>query len=138
MALPAQFSLLHSEFNAFLFAVIGTEENGSQLSVLSALTRLDLDPWVEGAKLSRLPKEAAARALAALIARVPGIDRTADSAEAAARLVEMLPGRQSPAPAQPAASAEARPKAWPQNWLFWVCLGLLLVTLLLQLVSRWK
>jgi len=47
MALPANFSLLHSELNAFLFAHLGEEENGLPLTVLSALTRLGADPWAE-------------------------------------------------------------------------------------------
>ena len=70
MALPERFSLLHSELNGFLFATIGAEENGAPLSVLSGLTRLGIDPWAEGARLARLPREAAARALAPLIVRV--------------------------------------------------------------------
>ena len=63
MALPSQFSLLHSELNDFLFAQIGEEASGAPLSVLSALTRLGTDPWAEGARLSDLPRDAAARSL---------------------------------------------------------------------------
>jgi hypothetical protein len=37
MALPANFSLLDSELNDFLFAQLGEEENGLSLTVLSAL-----------------------------------------------------------------------------------------------------
>jgi hypothetical protein len=37
-----------SEFDAFLFASIGEEKNGTPLSVLSALARLEaLEPFVE-------------------------------------------------------------------------------------------
>jgi hypothetical protein len=42
------------------------------LSVLSALARLNLDPWHEAAELSDLPKDTAAQRLAALIALLPG------------------------------------------------------------------
>ena len=38
-------SELGREFQAFLYAPIGEEENGTTLSVLSALARLGLDPW---------------------------------------------------------------------------------------------
>ena len=101
MALGAQFSLIHSEFNAFLFASLGEEKNGSELTVLSALTRLGFDPWREAARLSRLPKDAAARALATTIALLPEAEEWASDARAiAARLVERLPGR-NPAPASP-------------------------------------
>jgi hypothetical protein len=55
MAPSASVSHLGSEFDNFLFASIGESRNGMLLSVLSALARLDLDPWQEAAELARLP-----------------------------------------------------------------------------------
>ena len=94
MALPARFSLLHSELNDFLFASVGEEQNGVTLSVVSGLTRLGLDPWEEAARLTPLPKTRAAEALASLIARLP-IRRTQslDDLAISRRLVQLLPGR---------------------------------------------
>jgi hypothetical protein len=43
-------SPLGSEFDDFLYASIGEDSNGVLLSVLSALARLDVDPWEEAAK----------------------------------------------------------------------------------------
>jgi hypothetical protein len=57
MALRPEYSLIHSEFNDFLFALVGKEKNGMQLTVLSALVRLGFDPWREAARLSELTKE---------------------------------------------------------------------------------
>ena len=92
MALRPDFSLGHSEFDEFLFASIGEEKNGSELTVLSALTRLGLDPWAEAARLSDLPEETAAHALAATIAGLPeGAWTALDSGAIAARLVKHLP-----------------------------------------------
>ena len=66
------------------------------LSVLSALARLNLDPWKEAAELSELPKNTATRRLATLIARLPGgRGAQADSGAIAVRLVELLPHRDS-------------------------------------------
>src|SRR5579884_346887 len=94
MALGAEFSLLHSELNDFLFAEMGEEENGAPITVLSALTRLGFDPWAEGARLSDLPKAAAAQALASLIARFPcGADGASQVAVLAERLAGLLPKR---------------------------------------------
>jgi hypothetical protein len=94
MALPANFSLLHSELNDFLFAQLGEEENGSPLSVLSALTRIGADPWAEGARLSELPKDAAARALVTMIAMFPREKRGFSEVMALAEeLAELLPQR---------------------------------------------
>jgi hypothetical protein len=102
MTLRPQFSLIHSEFNEFLFASVGAEKNGTELTVLSALTRLGIDPWGEAARLSDLPREAAARALAAAIAALPEGDWTvSDSWAIAARLVDRLPGRRVPAMPSP-------------------------------------
>jgi hypothetical protein len=71
MALPERFSLLHSDLNGFLFAPIGKEESGVPLSVLSALTRLDLDPWAEGARLTILRHQPHYQAFQALSPHSP-------------------------------------------------------------------
>jgi hypothetical protein len=80
------------EFDAFLFAPVGEEVDGVPLSVLSALSRLGLDPRDEAARLARLTKNAAADQLAAMIARL--YDRRWSASEAwriASGLVERLP-----------------------------------------------
>lgn len=62
------------------------------LSVLSALARLNLDPWKEAAELSELPSGPATQRLATLIVRLPGGRWTqADSMGIAHRLIELLP-----------------------------------------------
>ena len=92
MALRTEFSLINSELNEFLYALIGEEEGGTELTVLSALTRLALDPWGEAARLSTLPRAAAASALAAQIARLPsGRWEKSDVPAIADRLVQLLP-----------------------------------------------
>ena len=68
MTHSASVSHLGSEFDDFLFAPIGEDRNGMLLSVLSALARLDVDPWQEAAQLAGLPGETATQRLASLIA----------------------------------------------------------------------
>ena len=51
---------LGSEFEKFLYAAVGEDHNGMPLTVLSALARVDVDPWEEAAKLMQLPKDAGA------------------------------------------------------------------------------
>ncbi len=64
------------------------------LSVLSALARLDVDPWQEAAKLALLPGETATQRLAALIAALPdGPSVHRDPGTIAARLIALLPRR---------------------------------------------
>lgn len=97
MTLRPEYSLGHSEYNAFLFASVGEEKTGLQLTVQTALIRLGLDPWQEAARLSGLPKAAAVQALVAAIARLPEGDWVAANLpEIAARLVGNLPGRGTP------------------------------------------
>lgn len=96
MALPPAFALINSPFNAFLFAPLGEQENGTPISVLSALTRLGLDPWEEAARLSELPVGTAAQLLAPVIAESLGGRRElADTQKIAARVVRLLPKRVS-------------------------------------------
>jgi hypothetical protein len=70
MTLRRAFAPMLPEFDSFLFATVGEEVDGAPLSVLSALSRLGLDPRDEAARLSRLTKEAAADQLARMIARL--------------------------------------------------------------------
>jgi hypothetical protein len=87
-------SPLGSEFDNFLFAPIGEDRNGMLLSVLSALARLDVDPWQEANDLARLPREAAIQRLALLIAPSPdGLSTHQDPGTIAGRLIALLPQR---------------------------------------------
>jgi hypothetical protein len=63
--------LLGPEFDDFLFAPICEEKNGMLLRVVSALARLDLDPWQETTSLACLPEGKAVERLAGLIAALP-------------------------------------------------------------------
>jgi hypothetical protein len=60
MTLCRAYAPMFPEFDAFLFASVGEEVDGVPLSVLSALSRLGLDPRDEAARLAHLTKEAAA------------------------------------------------------------------------------
>ena len=61
--------LFEHEFDDFLCASIGEEENGMALSVMSAFARRNVDPWEEAGRLSRLPRDVATRELCAMTAR---------------------------------------------------------------------
>jgi hypothetical protein len=66
------------------------------LSVLSALARLDVDPWQEADELAQLPGETATRRLASMIAALPdGQSGHLDPGTAATRLIALLPRRAS-------------------------------------------
>jgi len=117
------------EFNAFLFASLGEDKSGVELTVMSALTRLGFDPWQEAARLSELPKETAARTLAAAFALLPEGDwKISQVGALAARLVDCLP-RPGAVPIavvagrRPAQSTTPRPTMRPTRWLFWLAVA---------------
>ncbi len=96
MSHPDAFALKNSGLNEFLFAEIGTELNGSPLTILSILARLGQDPWAEAARLTKLPKAAMIDCLAQSIAKMPlGQRALRDARVTAARLVLLLPGQTS-------------------------------------------
>jgi hypothetical protein len=72
--------LIGSEFDEFLGASIGEDRNGMGLTILSAVARLNVDPWREATSLARMPRNAAVVRLKALIdalPREPAIDISA-------------------------------------------------------------
>lgn len=94
MTRTISFSQLRPEFHDFLYAPVGDDSNGMLVSVLSALARLNVDPWQEAAELSRLPRDTAIQRLISLIASLPyGLAAFPDREIAAARLVALLPHR---------------------------------------------
>ena len=68
-------------YDAFLFESLGVEDNGMDLSVLSALARAGVDPWAEAKRLAGLPRQAA----------ISAIQKFAGDAETARHLAELLP-----------------------------------------------
>lgn len=115
MTLRPEYSLGHSPYNAFLFAIIDEERIAGPLTVLTALTRLGYDPWSEAARLSDLPRETAARAFAVTIAMLPEGDWKSSEAEAVAtRLVNWLPVRSGqtvpPVGARPIEGKKIKPR----------------------------
>jgi hypothetical protein len=51
--------LIGSEFDEFLGASIGEDRNGMGLTILSALARLNVDPWQEATSLALMLRETA-------------------------------------------------------------------------------
>jgi hypothetical protein len=84
-------SVFRSEFDDFLYAAIGADKNDMPLSVLSALARLNLDPWQQAAELRDMSKTTATQRLAELIAQLPGEWARPDLPATAQRLIELLP-----------------------------------------------
>lgn len=107
------FALKNNGLNSFLFAEVGTESNGSILTVLSVLARLGEDPWVQAAQWVRLPKSDIIDRLTNSIAQMPLPPQAlSDARQTATRLIKLLP-TQAIATEQPHASLPI-PSTWPR------------------------
>ncbi len=121
---------LGSEFDDFLYAPIGEDNDGMLLTVLSALARLDVDPWEEAAVLNQLPRDERVRRLTSMIAALPkGPSTRPDPASDAIRLSALLPyraafGIRSREPGRGAVPAEYSPVI---NRLFYCALFIVFV-----------
>ena len=94
MTTSASASNLTLEFDNFLFARIEKNSEETPLSVLSVLARLGVDPWEEAARLAQLPRLAAAKRLASMIAAIPGAPSAyLDARTVSDRLISLLPAR---------------------------------------------
>jgi hypothetical protein len=125
-----------SEFDAFLFAPVGDDKNGMLLSVLSALARLDIDPWEEAANLARLPGSTAIERLTTLIAALPGRPASRPDPETiAARLIALLPGRAGPIALSRSGLSGGIPATKLQTVVRMVTFNLILVAFMLG--SQW-
>ena len=92
-ALPSNvFALKKSGLEAFLYADVGIEANGSMLTILSVLARLGKDPWTEAARWAALPRARAIDSLTQSIGKMPlAPSALAGARESAVRLVQLLP-----------------------------------------------
>jgi hypothetical protein len=131
----ALFSGTPSDFDDFLYAPIREDRSGLQLSVVSALARLDVDPWEEAAKLAAMSGEAATQRLSLLIASLPAqppIDP--ECRTIAARLIALLPQR--PVTAAPTHKSAARFETAPKSPAFTYAVYYVIFMLFI-LLSQW-
>ena len=139
MTLATATSAFESRFDRFLYAAVREDPDGTPLTVLSVLARLDIDPWKEAAKLAQLPGEAAARALAVLISALPkGSATPSDSETIAARLITLLPHPSEQGIAvRGNPSGGARVTRIPSRATIVARAALCLIVLALLLLSQW-
>ena len=111
-------------FDAFLFESLGVQENGMDLSVLSALARAGVDPWAEAKRLTTLPRQAAVNAIL----------KFAGDADTARRLADLLPRASAPAlPASP--DIEERQKLFRRYGLL-VIIAWLMIAIAFMMYSQ--
>ena len=115
-------------YDAFLYGSVANQEDGTPISVLTALTRGNCDPWEEAARLARLDPDRAASELVRLLDKGVGRNVGLAGLEAAAeRLVPSLPFR--PKHSQLARKTSIRTEANSQlvYWIVWACVITILI-----------
>lgn len=123
-----------AEFQPFLYALIGDEKSGMQLSVLSALARQNIDPWEQATCWSRLPEHTATQELASLISALPeGLSARPEPETIAARLIALLPTR----PSSVAAGPESPSKHELAHRVGAQKIRMILLFMLLMLLGHW-
>jgi hypothetical protein len=117
-----QASIPTAQFDAFLFASVCEEANGMRLSVLSALARMNVDPWEEATRLAAMPRVIAEKTLVSILDLACGRNWQPPEAQAvAARLVRLLPqAGGAAAAAAPAAGTASRIMQQRNFWWVWV------------------
>jgi len=107
-------------YEVFLYGSVADQDNGTPISVLTALARGNYDPWEEAARLARLPPNRAERELVQLLNGCIGRKVSPAELESAAkRLVPLLPFRRrliSKAAASPVGTDAARQLVY---WVVW-------------------
>jgi hypothetical protein len=140
MSMTDAFALTNSGLNAFLFAEVGTELNGSKLTMLSVLARMDQDPWTEAARWAGRPTADIVNFVAASIEKMPLYPRDLrDSRLTAVRLSRLLPGQEvalqpvETAPKQPGAIVASLPR---QSLMILYCVVTLALLVNMALTAR--
>jgi hypothetical protein len=109
-----------SRYDDFLSAVICEEPNGTQLSVISALTRIDIDPWEEAMRLEAMTEPIARQRLIAILDQALGNGHGHQQKEAiASRLVGHLPSRGAEGQSTTAIAAEVNARMLTFLAIWW-------------------
>jgi hypothetical protein len=116
---------LDPQFDRFLYAPL-CERDEMTVSVLSALTRQNIDPWQLAARLSQLPKAQAVKTLTPIVQESDSGRWSPSEANATAvRLIGLLPSQNNCSPAPPSReNVKGYLMIWVLHGIFWGILAL--------------
>lgn len=121
------------EFEPFLYASVGKDRNGSVVTVLSTLARLNLDPWKEAAELAALGREAARSRLGLLLSRVRDVPELGNEEGSFAQtLALLLPDRST---ASTMSGGTTRSGAAVPPYAIWAILAIVFILVQILFIS---
>ena len=135
MTVRPDYALSRARYTAFLFTVVGTEtrdaqNSGEDITVLTALARIGIDPWDEAARLAVLPRAEAAHSLVATFINLPDTRwALGDATGTARRIVDTLPPLSDRVP--PTLGSRIF-----LSWRFWAAGGLVLALVALTYMGN--
>ena len=125
-----------SDYDTFLFAEVGEDRNGAAVTVLSALARLDLEPWTEARELARLAREDAQVRLMTHFETITDIPALALASEGrAAKLVSLLPERAPLRVSEPCEAGTNNSRKISISWTTVALVVAVVLALVLKLVQ---
>ena len=126
-------------FARFLGAAVGEDDKGTNVTVLSMLARLDVDPWKEAEDLTRMPETSARQRLEALLERFKDVPTlVSERGRLALGLLSFLPRQTKSAGPSPDATATATTQSGLAFYgvsIYWIIGMVLLVGYIASLAS---
>ena len=123
-------------YGPFLGAAVGEDGTGADVSVLSMLARLDVDPWTEATDLSHMQERPARQRLEDLLTLFTDVPTlVSDQGRVASMLLALLPRRANGVRLPQVAASHAKtllPTEAPLYWIIWTILILGWITALAQ------
>ena len=110
-------------YERFLCASVCEQNNGTQVTVLSALVRADIDPWEEATRLATMPRAKAEATLCSILRQISDHWTGTEVEAVSARLVQLLPTKDT---GEPATSISTSIGEVDRSifWLVWLGLAL--------------
>lgn len=114
------------DYAHFLAASVGEDGTGANVSVLSMLARLELDPWTEAADLARMLDAPARNRLEGLLARFDDVPMgDSDKGRIASDLLAFLPRRARFAPQGTDGAVAQSAKLAMGSPIYWIVAAIL-------------
>ena len=115
------------EFERFLYAHVGEDRNGYDVTVLSALARLDLDPWRETTNLVALEQDVRRERLEQLLSVFREVPALGSGAGKVARELCLLLPESPPAPPLQRAASTVADGRLGSSGAIWTILAIIFV-----------
>jgi len=115
-------------YESFLYATLGEDMSGINVSVISMLARLEIDPWIEASSLAAMEDGEARKMLNTLIVRFKDVPILGpDQGRIISALLDLLPRKKGSANSHPPDAADGLPALATRVPFFWYIITFLVL-----------